>query len=161
MLVFRKREDEIRGRVYERETLESEFYETNRQTSTLSFTSNHLQTSKQTAPKDDADEELALIGTPWTKEGMLCRKIYRESSGKRAKVKSWLDVFVVIQNGELNMFENWLVSVFMYRVADLHNENAHSIRTMRIRLAQLIYHIPWHTHYRLLATANNDHIAWC
>lgn len=35
---------------------------------------------------------------------MLCRKQYWESTGKRAKDKSWLDVFVVIQRGELNMF---------------------------------------------------------
>ncbi|EEB98405.1 hypothetical protein MPER_02090 [Moniliophthora perniciosa FA553] len=35
---------------------------------------------------------------------MLCRKQYWESTGKRAKDKNWLDVFVVIQKGELNMF---------------------------------------------------------
>lgn len=71
------------------------------------------------------DEELALLGAPWAKEGMLCRKQYWESSGKRAKDKAWMDVFVVIQKGELNMFTfgghngggsgvvgggNWLVS---------------------------------------------------
>ncbi|KII92375.1 hypothetical protein PLICRDRAFT_695749 [Plicaturopsis crispa FD-325 SS-3] len=50
------------------------------------------------------DEELALLGAPWAKEGMLCRKQYWESVGKRAKDKAWLDVFVVIQQGELNMF---------------------------------------------------------
>lgn len=50
------------------------------------------------------DEELALLGAPWAKEGMLCRKQYWEATGKRAKDKSWLDVFVVIQVGELNMF---------------------------------------------------------
>lgn len=72
-----------------------------------------------------SDEELALLGAPWAKEGMLCRKQYYESAAKRAKDKSWLDVFVVIQKGELNMFifgdhtsgasgtfggGNWLVS---------------------------------------------------
>lgn len=50
------------------------------------------------------DEELALLGAPWAKEGILCRKQYWESTGKRAKSKQWLDVFVVIQKGELNMF---------------------------------------------------------
>lgn len=50
------------------------------------------------------DEELALLGAPWAKEGMLCRKQYWESTGKRARDKSWLDVFVVIAKGELNMF---------------------------------------------------------
>jgi PH/SEC7 domain-containing protein len=50
------------------------------------------------------DEELALLGPPWAKEGMLCRKQYNDSTGKRAKSKAWMDVFVVIQKGELNMF---------------------------------------------------------
>ncbi|KIK53816.1 hypothetical protein GYMLUDRAFT_923411 [Collybiopsis luxurians FD-317 M1] len=35
---------------------------------------------------------------------MLCRKQYWESTNKRAKDKAWLDVFVVIQKRELNMF---------------------------------------------------------
>ncbi|KAI1794173.1 hypothetical protein LXA43DRAFT_971422 [Ganoderma leucocontextum] len=51
-----------------------------------------------------SDEELALLGPPWAKEGMLCRKQYWECAGKRAKSKNWLDVFVVIQKGELSMF---------------------------------------------------------
>jgi PH and SEC7 domain-containing protein len=74
-----------------------------------------------------SDEELALLGAPWAKEGMLCRKQYWESSGKRAKSKAWQDVFVVIQKGELDMFifgergaggaenvggGNWLVRFF-------------------------------------------------
>lgn len=50
------------------------------------------------------DEELALLGAPWAKEGMLCRKQYWELTSKRAKDKSWTDVFVVISRGELNMF---------------------------------------------------------
>jgi PH and SEC7 domain-containing protein len=74
------------------------------------------------------DEELALLGAPWAKEGMLCRKQYWDSAGKRAKTKTWMDVFVVISRGELNMFTfgdnggggsgvvgggNWLVSPFV------------------------------------------------
>jgi len=51
-----------------------------------------------------SDEELALLGAPWAKEGNLCRKQYWESAGKRARDKNWMDVFVVIQKGELNMF---------------------------------------------------------
>jgi hypothetical protein len=50
------------------------------------------------------DAELALLGPPWAKEGKLCRKQYKESTGKRAKSKAWLDVFVVIQKGQLDMF---------------------------------------------------------
>lgn len=45
-----------------------------------------------------------MLGAPWAKEGMLCRKHYFEATDKRARDKSWLDVFVVIQKGELNMF---------------------------------------------------------
>ncbi|KAL0581317.1 hypothetical protein V5O48_000693 [Marasmius crinis-equi] len=87
---------------------------------TLGFASNLTHTIiKETQEDDDrsdhsadststdisiTDEELALLGPPWAKEGMLCRKQYWESTGKRAKDKNWLDVFVVIQKGELNMF---------------------------------------------------------
>ena len=110
-------------------------------TPTLGFASNLSHTIIREAQEDDdrsahsdgsgsttisiTDEELALLGAPWAKEGILCRKQYWESIGKRARDKSWLDVFVVIQKGELNMFTfgdntsgasgafgggNWLVS---------------------------------------------------
>lgn len=87
---------------------------------TLGFASNLSHTIIKEAQEDDVhsidsvdtadttvsitDEELALQGAPWAKEGMLCRKQYWESTGKRAKDKSWTDVFVVIQKGTLNMF---------------------------------------------------------
>ncbi|CAK5265616.1 unnamed protein product [Mycena citricolor] len=89
-------------------------------TPTLGFASNLSHTIIKEAQEDDdrsehsddststsisiSDAELALLGAPWAKEGMLCRKQYWESVGKRSKDKSWLDVFVVIQRGELNMF---------------------------------------------------------
>lgn len=114
---------------------------------TLGFASNLSHTIIREAQEDDdrsihsddsdsttisiSDEELALLGAPWAKEGMLCRKQYWEATGKRAKDKNWLDVFVVIQRGELNMFVfgansgggggavmgggNWLVRVLPYR----------------------------------------------
>lgn len=113
---------------------------------TLGFASNLSHTIIREAQEDDdrsvrseesgsttisiSDEELALLGAPWAKEGMLCRKQYWESIGKRARDKSWLDVFVVIQKGELNMFTfgdttsgasgalgggNWLVSLLQYK----------------------------------------------
>ena len=50
------------------------------------------------------DEELALHGPPWAKEGMVSRKLYWESTGKRARNKTWADVFAVISKGELKMF---------------------------------------------------------
>ncbi|KAF5385740.1 hypothetical protein D9615_002519 [Tricholomella constricta] len=86
----------------------------------LGFASNLSHTIIREAQEDDdrsvhstgststtisiTDEELALLGAPWAKEGMLCRKQYWESTGKRARDKAWMDVFVVIQKGELNMF---------------------------------------------------------
>lgn len=50
------------------------------------------------------DEELALLGPPWAKEGILCRKQFWESKDKKAKSRNWMDVFVVISKGELSMF---------------------------------------------------------
>ncbi|KAI0341994.1 hypothetical protein BDW22DRAFT_1484877 [Trametopsis cervina] len=89
-------------------------------TPALGFASNLSHTIIREAQEDDArsvhsdnsistdvsitDEELALLGPPWAKEGILCRKQYWESTGKRAKSKDWKDVFVVIQKGELSMF---------------------------------------------------------
>lgn len=109
---------------------------------TLGFASNLSHTIIREAQEDDdrsvrsegststtisiTDEELALLGAPWAKEGMLCRKQYWECTGKRSRDKAWMDVFVVIQRGELNMFVfgesggggagvfgggNWLVSM--------------------------------------------------
>jgi PH/SEC7 domain-containing protein len=50
------------------------------------------------------DEELALSGAPWAKEGIIQRKHFWESPSKRAKDKTWLQVFVVISKGQLRMF---------------------------------------------------------
>ena len=89
-------------------------------TPTLGFASNLSHTIIREAQEDDdhstkshdtastnisiSDEELALLGAPWAKEGMLCRKQFWEAIGKKARVRSWMDVFVVIQRGEVNMF---------------------------------------------------------
>ncbi|CAO1630520.1 unnamed protein product [Parajaminaea phylloscopi] len=51
------------------------------------------------------DDELALVGAPWAKEGVLARKQYWESPQKRAKDKSWAESFVVVQSGTLSMFK--------------------------------------------------------
>ncbi|KAI9463546.1 hypothetical protein BJY52DRAFT_1252141 [Lactarius psammicola] len=80
------------------------------------------------------DEELALLGPPWAKEGMLCRKQYNETSGKRAKSKAWLDVFVVIQKGELNMFTFGEHAAGGQRVVGGGNwlENANHVGTLQL-----------------------------
>jgi len=73
---------------------------------------------------------------------MLCRKQYWESAGKRAKDKTWLDVFVVIQKGELNMFTfgdhtsgssgtfgggNWLANAHPVGTLQLAHSLAHAL----------------------------------
>ncbi|EJD02779.1 uncharacterized protein FOMMEDRAFT_133996 [Fomitiporia mediterranea MF3/22] len=125
---------------------------------TLGFASNLSHTIIREAQEDDVrstrsdrtdsssvsitDEELALLGAPWAKEGMLCRKQYYECAGKRAKSKNWLDVFVVIQKGELNMFifgegggggtsvvggGNWLANAQPVGTVSLSHSLAHAL----------------------------------
>ena len=60
--------------------------------------------SMDSANDDFTDDELALMGPPWAKEGMLTRKHYWEAPLKRAKDKNWTDCFVVVQKGLLSMF---------------------------------------------------------
>jgi PH and SEC7 domain-containing protein len=100
----------------------------------IGFASNLTQTIIREQREDDAiseggksltEEELALLGAPWAKEGILQRKHYWESTGKRSKDKHWVQCFVVISKGEMRMFKflesggggrgavgggNWLVS---------------------------------------------------
>ena len=111
-------------------------------TPTLGFAHNLSHTIIKEAQEDDdrsnqsqdstatdisiSDEELALLGAPWAKEGMLCRKHFWEATDKKAKNRGWMDVFVVISKGEMSMFTfgdhtsggsgvvgggNWLVSI--------------------------------------------------
>ena len=58
---------------------------------------------------DDAvslsDDDLALLGAPWAKEGLLQRKHYWETNGKRAKERNWIQAFVVVSAGQLRMFQ--------------------------------------------------------
>ncbi|KAL8293795.1 hypothetical protein RQP46_000496 [Phenoliferia psychrophenolica] len=81
-------------------------------TPTIGFANNLSNTIIREQQEDDksdsetsmAEQELALLGAPWAKEGLVFRKHYWETSGKRAKEKNWLQVFVVIAQGELKMF---------------------------------------------------------
>ncbi|KAL4074056.1 hypothetical protein J3A83DRAFT_4090639 [Scleroderma citrinum] len=95
-----------------------------------SFTSNTSDSTNISI----SDEELALLGPPWAKEGMLCRKQYWESAGKRAKSKVWMDVFVVIQRGELNMFVFGAHGGGMSNIVGGGNwlENAQSVGTVHL-----------------------------
>jgi PH/SEC7 domain-containing protein len=76
------------------------------------------------------DDQLALMGAPWAKEGNLVRKLYWEFPGKRNKDKAWKETFAVLQKGEMQMFAfgegstldpgnavgggNWMVSLMTF-----------------------------------------------
>ncbi len=90
--------------------------------------------------EDLSDDELALLGAPWAKEGNLQRKPYWDGPHKRSKDKNWKGVFVVIQKGDLHMFTfgegsssissggmgggvgggNWMVSRVRIKGKDIH-----------------------------------------
>lgn len=84
---------------------------------TLGFASTLSQSIIKEAHDEDAapsirslndeidDDELALMGPPWAKEGVLTRKHYWEAPSKRARDKNWLEAFVVVQKGQLSMFK--------------------------------------------------------
>ncbi|KAK0546075.1 hypothetical protein OC845_004781 [Tilletia horrida] len=57
------------------------------------------------ASDEIGDDDLALMGPPWAKEGFLTRKHYYEGPHKRSKEKVWVEVFVVVQKGMMNMFQ--------------------------------------------------------
>lgn len=83
-------------------------------TGSIGFANNLAQTIIKEQQEDDArseaslaeitDEELALLGAPWAKEGILERKHFWETAGKRSKDKNWVQAFVVVSAGELRMF---------------------------------------------------------
>ena len=50
------------------------------------------------------DEALALEGAPWAKEGLVKHKHHLETPGKKARERSWNDVFAVISKGKLTLF---------------------------------------------------------
>ncbi|WVQ83934.1 hypothetical protein IAT38_006078 [Cryptococcus sp. DSM 104549] len=54
--------------------------------------------------EDMDDDELALLGAPWAKEGLLSRKLAFESVTKRVKKSDWKQYFVVVSKGDLFMF---------------------------------------------------------
>ena len=80
----------------------------------IGFASNLAHTIIKEQQEEDArseaslvevtDEELALLGAPWAKEGLLERKHFWETIGKRSKDKAWVRAFVVVSAGQLRMF---------------------------------------------------------
>lgn len=124
-----------------------------------------------------SDEELALLGAPWAKEGMLCRKQFWETSKRRAKGRNWMDVFVVISKGEFSMFTfgetgpsasassvgggNWLVSGLSSNDSSLNTRPNFPHSQTRISSASFLWrtHLPMHC--RLLGTIVSDHTVLC
>lgn len=84
---------------------------------------------------DLIDEELALLGSPWAKEGMVTKKSLMEPGAKRSKDKTWKSLFAVVQKGSLRMFTfpssggssgggvfgggNWLVRIRSLHILDV------------------------------------------
>jgi hypothetical protein len=50
------------------------------------------------------DESLELAGPPWVKEGIVTHKHHLDGIDKRAKDRNWVEVFAVIQKGQLSLF---------------------------------------------------------
>jgi hypothetical protein len=63
----------------------------------------HSGVSDETADEDLNDDELALIGPPWAKEGILWRRTGNEAALRKTAKKDWKQFFVVVQRGELSM----------------------------------------------------------
>ncbi|KAK4124115.1 hypothetical protein N657DRAFT_571067 [Parathielavia appendiculata] len=50
------------------------------------------------------DESLELAGPPWVKEGLVTHKHHLDGIDKRARDRNWVEVFAVIQKGQLSLF---------------------------------------------------------
>ena len=82
--------------------------------------------SIDTTDDDLSDDELALLGAPWAKEGLVWRRSGNDSSIRKTSKKDWKQYFAVVQRGEMLLFTfgegsgsgsfgavgggNWLVS---------------------------------------------------
>lgn len=82
--------------------------------------------SAETTDDDLNDDELALLGAPWAKEGMLWRRTGTDATVRKTSKKDWKQFFAVVQKGEMFLFTfgegssgamfgavgggNWLVS---------------------------------------------------
>ena len=60
--------------------------------------------SQDTSDEDLNDDELALLGAPWAKEGMLSRRVGTEVAMKKVGKKDWKQFFAVVQKGEMLLF---------------------------------------------------------
>ena len=67
----------------------------------------HQNSSARSVDTDDReldDDELALLGPPWAKEGMVWKRMEKEKGMRMAFKSTWGQVFVVVQRGEISVF---------------------------------------------------------
>ena len=50
------------------------------------------------------DESLELAGPPWVKEGIVTHKHHLDGVDKKAKDRNWVEVFAVVQKGQIALF---------------------------------------------------------
>jgi hypothetical protein len=50
------------------------------------------------------DESLELAGPPWVKEGIVIHKHHLDGVDKKAKDRTWTEVFAVVQKGHMSLF---------------------------------------------------------
>ncbi|AEO67675.1 uncharacterized protein THITE_2144965 [Thermothielavioides terrestris NRRL 8126] len=50
------------------------------------------------------DESLELEGPPWVKEGIVTHKHHLDGIDRKAKGRNWVEVFAVVQKGQLSLF---------------------------------------------------------
>ncbi|KAK1830506.1 hypothetical protein QBC39DRAFT_308766 [Podospora conica] len=50
------------------------------------------------------DDSLELAGPPWIKEGMVTHKHHLDGVNKKAKDRTWTEMFAVVQKGQLSLF---------------------------------------------------------
>lgn len=62
------------------------------------------RTSLGTTDDELNEDELALLGAPWAKEGMLWRRAGGEAAMKKVSKKDWKQYFGVVQRGEMLLF---------------------------------------------------------
>jgi hypothetical protein len=68
---------------------------------------NHPSTSQTSIGEDEEIQEHALVlsGPPWAKEGVLKSKRHLDSNLKKSKQKGWSESFVVIDKGQMRLFQ--------------------------------------------------------
>jgi PH/SEC7 domain-containing protein len=62
------------------------------------------EASADTTDDELNDDELALLGAPWAKEGMVWRRAGSDAAMRKVSKKDWKQYFGVVQRGEMLLF---------------------------------------------------------